>query len=266
MSETMNTALTVPWADVTISAATGVKVSRVGMTFPANMTFEDWSAVGIQLERLADATRWLFADWLNYGAHHYGDGYAKLAAQVGLSEQAVKDLKWVGGKVELSRRRDDLYFGHHREVAPLPPEEQTKWLARAKEKGWSVHRLREKIALSEDAVRTVAAEAAEASKKTSRPRTIPARNGTLSLAPATVGPEARAPTIGGEGEHPEVEQEEEDEPSWEDDALREIVERMKNLDGAYLSHLGCGALADITQQAARLLEEYRVAQEGDDSE
>ncbi len=47
--------------------------------------------------------------------------------------------------MEYVRRRTELSWGHHREVAPLEPSEQEKWLDIAEKEELSVHRLRNKI-------------------------------------------------------------------------------------------------------------------------
>jgi hypothetical protein len=38
--------------------------------------------------------------------------------------QTLRDAVWVSSRIELSRRRDNLTWGHHREVASWEPEEQ----------------------------------------------------------------------------------------------------------------------------------------------
>jgi len=37
-------------------------------------------------------------------------------------------LAWVSGKIEVLRRRNNLSWSHHQEVASLPPAEQDEWL------------------------------------------------------------------------------------------------------------------------------------------
>jgi len=37
---------------------------------------------------------------------------------------SLRNNKWVADRVELSRRRDNLSFAHHAEVAKLEPDEQ----------------------------------------------------------------------------------------------------------------------------------------------
>jgi len=36
----------------------------------------------------------------------------------------LRDSKWVASKIEMSCRHDNLSFEHHRQVAPLEPEDQ----------------------------------------------------------------------------------------------------------------------------------------------
>jgi N6-adenosine-specific RNA methylase IME4 len=43
------------------------------------------------------------------------------------------------------RRRNNLTWGHHREVAPLEPPEQDEWLNEAENNRWSVHELRKAL-------------------------------------------------------------------------------------------------------------------------
>ena len=70
-------------------------------------------------------------DWLNYGERKYGEMYTQAIDELDYTKQALKDAKWVSAQVEKSRRRDNLSFSHHREVAPLEPDEQEEWSGRA---------------------------------------------------------------------------------------------------------------------------------------
>jgi len=71
--------------------------------------------------------------------------YSQALERTEYEEQTLKGFRYVADKVETLRRRNNLEFGHHREVAPLTPEEQDKWLDIAEEEGLSVHHLRNKI-------------------------------------------------------------------------------------------------------------------------
>lgn len=54
-------------------------------------------------------------------------------------------MKSVGEKIDSSRRREDLSFEHHREVAKLSPEKQGEFLKRASDEKLSVRDLRREI-------------------------------------------------------------------------------------------------------------------------
>jgi N6-adenosine-specific RNA methylase IME4 len=60
-------------------------------------------------------------------------------------ERNWRNYKWVSAAVELSRRRDNLSFGHHQVVAPLNPEEQEYWLEEAETEGMTRNDLRHAI-------------------------------------------------------------------------------------------------------------------------
>ena len=62
----------------------------------------------------------------------------------------LANYKYVASKVEFSRRRENLSYSHHQEVASLSTGEQIKWLQLAKENQWSKLTLRVKIELSRD--------------------------------------------------------------------------------------------------------------------
>ena len=62
-----------------------------------------------------------------------------------LTEQTVREYRYVATKVPTSRRLDGLGFGHHQAVASLDPDEQIELLEEAKEKGWTLAEFRREI-------------------------------------------------------------------------------------------------------------------------
>jgi hypothetical protein len=130
-------------------------VTSHGLSLPANLSRADWEAAGAALGRLRGRLRWLVGDWLVYGIaagyvrecedprgdpeHSVYDAVAKLT---GYSVQSLYDCTWIARRFEISRRREILAWGHHREVAQLTPEDADRWLDRAEAEGWSVHALR----------------------------------------------------------------------------------------------------------------------------
>lgn len=123
----------------------GVRLTPTALRLPEGMDTEGWEQVGAALGRVRRATRWWIGDWATYGE---GRGYGDLTAvaeRVGLSAQTVWDCAWVSRQVEPSRRREDLSWSHHREVAPLPPDRQGAWLEKGASEGWSRDALRDAV-------------------------------------------------------------------------------------------------------------------------
>lgn len=108
-------------------------VTRNSLSLPAGMTFEQWEAVGEQLAYAEGAVLFWVGDWWHYGDHHYGEraAQARAAGEGGFAYQTLRNAGWVCGQVEPSRRRDNLSFAHHAEVAGLEPDAQDAILARA---------------------------------------------------------------------------------------------------------------------------------------
>ena len=84
-------------------------------------------------------------DWLNYGDAEYGEMYAQAAATTGLEYASLDHCKVVANSIEFGRRRPNLTWSHHHEVAGLEPDEQDLWLERAEANGWTVKELRASI-------------------------------------------------------------------------------------------------------------------------
>lgn len=122
-------------------------LTPVGLRLTPGMEYEEWASYGPLLGAGVGAWSWAIGDWLFYGEWEYGSRYEDAQALTGLAEQTLKDLKYVAGRFDLSRRRDDLSLSHHREVAAKPLEEQDEWLDKAAAEGWSQKELRAQIAM-----------------------------------------------------------------------------------------------------------------------
>lgn len=115
----------------------GVEFSPLELKMPEDLLLEDWSAVGRKLFRMDQVTKWWLGDWAAFGL---GDRkkkgwrkYGKLkefADANGIDYGYLRNLAYVSQSVTLSRRRDNVEWSKHQEVAPLPPQEQKQWLAK----------------------------------------------------------------------------------------------------------------------------------------
>ncbi|WP_208881972.1 LmbU family transcriptional regulator [Streptomyces armeniacus] len=122
-----------------------VLTTGVGLQMPAELTFEDWQRAGLQISGLINSSVWWLGDWLVYGKDHFADRYQRGVRAAGLQYQTLRNYAWVSRRFELHRRRPQLSFQHHAEVASLPVPEQEWWLDRAEQQNWSTKQLRNSI-------------------------------------------------------------------------------------------------------------------------
>jgi hypothetical protein len=122
-----------------------ILTTKVGLRFPAEVTFESWQRAGVQISRIVDSFAWCLGDWLVYGQRRYTDRYRTAVDAIGLDYQTLRNYASVAKRVELARRRSTLSFQHHAEVAALPAADQETWLGRAEDGGWSRNQLRQHL-------------------------------------------------------------------------------------------------------------------------
>jgi hypothetical protein len=123
------------------------KVKPSALIIPEKATLEQWTDIGRKLYHTGQTMTWWLADWAAYGDREYGQ-LKEFCEIQGMNYQSIRDIAYVAANVELSRRRDNLSFTHHREVAALPAREQSKWLALAVKDSLSVVELRRQIRAS----------------------------------------------------------------------------------------------------------------------
>jgi hypothetical protein len=122
-----------------------VSARRTYLNLPDRLSIESWCRIGDQINCIADASAWWLGDWLIYGQDKYPDRYKRAMQRTNLDYQTLKNYAWLARKFEPSRRRDQLSFQHHVEVAARPVPEQDRWLSRAERFGWSRNELRRQL-------------------------------------------------------------------------------------------------------------------------
>jgi hypothetical protein len=135
--------------------------------------------------------RWWIGDWLRYGNARYGEKYKTAASITGYDAHSLMNMAYVASRVDPSRRRENLSFSHHAELAALPSEEQERWLGRIETDRLSVRALRCALRDPESAEpptagTQVAQLASEAKDAPSEPRAQ--RESTKAAAAGTVCP------------------------------------------------------------------------------
>jgi hypothetical protein len=101
-----------------------------------------WVKTGQRLGGMTRCSQWWLGDWVRYGNARWGEKYKEASRITGYDVQSLRNMAYVAGSIETYRRRDNLTWSHHAEVAPLDPEEQDRWLKLAETERMSVADLR----------------------------------------------------------------------------------------------------------------------------
>jgi hypothetical protein len=125
-----------------------LRPTATGICFDPLLPFESWSAIGARIAVHANASAWWLGDWIIFGRMKYGRRYAEAISATGLDYQTLRNYACVARRFEPERRRPDLSFQHHAELAALPDALQDRWLAQAAAGRWSKAELRRRVRAS----------------------------------------------------------------------------------------------------------------------
>lgn len=103
----------------TTEAAGRVAYNEGGLALPEDLPYEDWVAVGAGLFHMAANHMFWLGDWWLFGERRYGEA-AAAALPTGYALPTIQGAAWVASRFDPARRRPDLPFAHHKEVAALP--------------------------------------------------------------------------------------------------------------------------------------------------
>jgi hypothetical protein len=117
-------------------------LSRVAWAPDEDIDMATWVQVGQRLGAMTRCSQWWLGDWIRYGTTRWGEKYKQAARITGYDVHSLRNIAYVAGQIETSRRRDILTWSHHAEVCALEPEEQEKWLDLAASEKMSVADLR----------------------------------------------------------------------------------------------------------------------------
>lgn len=124
----------------------GGSLSTIGFTLPEEVTPEQFVAIGRLFDLAAEGLRFAIGDWFLQGESLFGDEVYQYATDAGISDASLQQYIRVSKGIPIERRHPDLTWSHHRAVYAMPEDEQTTWLKRAAESGWSKTTMEEHIA------------------------------------------------------------------------------------------------------------------------
>jgi hypothetical protein len=116
--------------------------TRTGLVITGNPSVQEWSEFGKKIRTVEGAVQWLIGDWLNYGETKYGEKYKPAIEATGYDYQTLANEKQVSRRFQISRRREDLSWSHHAEVAGVDDDIGDKLLQQAETEQLTVKELR----------------------------------------------------------------------------------------------------------------------------
>jgi hypothetical protein len=122
-----------------------VRETPTGLAFDPETPIEVWGGLVERLQRQQKVIEWALADAINFGEAAYGEMYAQWVDETGLSKRTLQNIARIGRIIEPARRRADVSFSHHAEVASLPVPEQESLLDRAEQAGMTRYELRDAV-------------------------------------------------------------------------------------------------------------------------
>lgn len=132
-------------AEPEILPTSRARLSETSLELPPDYSFEEWEQLGVALGRMERSVQWWVGDWIRFGESRFGEKYAQAMDATGKEYGTLATTVWVAEHIDTSRRRENLSWGHHREVAALEPAEQDRWLDEAEAEGMSVMDLRSAV-------------------------------------------------------------------------------------------------------------------------
>lgn len=93
------------------------ETTEISWHAPADMTYDQWEAVGRTLQQVGRSLNWWIGDWLNEGETRYGEMYAQALEITGLSVETLTKYKATSARIPPEMRRTDLSWTSHFSVA-----------------------------------------------------------------------------------------------------------------------------------------------------
>lgn len=129
-------------ADAALARRAQTFLSGVGWEPTHELAHPQWLNVGRRLGAISRCNKWWVGDWLHYGASRWGERYSEAAKVTGYDPKSLRNIAYVSLRFVPSRRRDNLSWSHHAEVAALSDQEQDCWLDLSTRQRLSVSDLR----------------------------------------------------------------------------------------------------------------------------
>lgn len=104
----------------------GVELRANALILPESLSYDAWVAIGHELKKYETGIQWWIGDWIAFGERRYGEMYANAIDES--QAKTWRNYVYVAQSVKTSRRRDNVSWSHHAEIASLKPAQQEELL------------------------------------------------------------------------------------------------------------------------------------------
>lgn len=101
-------------------------VSDIALVLPDGLSYDVWRRIGERIFSIRKATQWWVGDWVLKGEVEHPQTYSQALPEYSI--ETIKVYTWVASRIAPGRRRVELSFSHHQEVARLGETDQDRWL------------------------------------------------------------------------------------------------------------------------------------------
>lgn len=108
------------------------------------LSWDEWTTLWSTVDQTNRSAQFWAGDALLAGRDAFGERFAQVVDPKYINQQ--RGAMWVCSRIEPSRRKANLSYSLHRELASLEPAEQDRWLALAAADTWTVKDLKEAMA------------------------------------------------------------------------------------------------------------------------
>lgn len=122
-----------------------VKYLERGLELQGDVTFEEWQAIIVSLFQMEKSRQWWIGDAVIYGEGAYSEMFSQALDDTLIPYRTIQAYARVSSRVSMATRVAELSWSHHRVVSSFIDEDQSYWLRRAREEGWSVAALSREI-------------------------------------------------------------------------------------------------------------------------
>lgn len=128
-----------------IIAEINTAMQPTDLIIPQKLSLEEHQLWLSYFANIYDKSQWYIGALIIKGQAEYGEMYAQVIGETGLSYSTVANCASVYRKIESSRRRENLSWSHHEAVAKLEPQDQDKYLEKADSGKWTRQKLRTQL-------------------------------------------------------------------------------------------------------------------------